>query len=48
MREISKILATTGISISQEENILIEFESLSTSPGIEDETQSQELQNSLL
>ena len=48
MRELSQILATVGISISQEENILITVESLSTSPGIEDETQSQELQKDFL
>ena len=48
MRELSQILATTGILISQEENILIAVESLSTSPGIEDETQSQELQKDFL
>ena len=44
IRELSQILAMVGISISQEEKILIAFESLSTSSEIEDETQSQELQ----
>ena len=44
MRGLPQILATIGISISQEEKILIAVESLSTSLEIEDETQSQELQ----
>ena len=46
MRELSQILATTGISISssQEENILTEVKNLSTSPKIIEEIQSHEIQ----
>ena len=50
MRELSQILTKVGVSIStlQEEQILTEVESFSTSPKIADETQSQELQKDLL
>ena len=48
MRELSQILVTAGISISQEENILTAFESLSTTPEITDEPKSQELQKYVL
>ena len=48
MRELSQILETDGISISQEEKILTVVESLSTSPEITDEPKSQELQKYVL
>jgi len=50
MRELSQILTKVGVSIStlQEEQILTEVESFSTSPKIADETQSQELQKDFL
>ena len=45
MRELSQILAATGISISssQEEHILTKVKNLSTSPKIIEEPQSHEL-----
>ena len=50
MRELSQILATTGISIStsQEEKLLIAVEILSTSPEMADKLKSQELQKDFL
>ena len=48
MRELSRILAKAGISISTEENIWTEVESLSTTPEMTDEPKSQELQNDFL
>ena len=48
MREISRILETVGISISQEEKVLIAFKILSTSPKIKDEPKSQELKKYVL
>ena len=48
MRELYRILATTGISISQEEKILTVVEILSTSPEITNEPKSQELQKDVL
>ena len=46
MREISQLLAIAGISIStsQEENLLISVEILSSAPKMINEPKSQELQ----
>ena len=48
MRELSQILATAGILIYQEENILTAVENLSTSPEITYKPKSQELQKYVL
>ena len=48
MRELSQILATTRISISQEENILALVESLSAALEMTNEPKSQELQKDVL
>ena len=48
MRELSWILVEVGVSTSTIEQILIEVESLSTTPEVTNEPKSQELQNDLL
>ena len=48
MRELSQILEKTIISISTEEQILKEVESLTNTPEMTDEPKSQELQKYVL
>ena len=48
MRELSRILAKAGISVSTKDQILTEVEILSTTPEMIDEPKSQELQKDVL